>query len=205
MHPLRSLALAAALGVAIPTISWAAQPQWDSSPINQPAYREGYDRGVRAGSEDVRRGDRFQFADESDYRRGDAGYRSQYGNREFYRDTFRRGFEDGYRVGYGGAYDRQGPGGYGTGGYGNGRAVGRYDIIAYQHGMNDGYEAGLKDARDRRRYDPIGEGRYRSADHGYDRRYGPREAYKNDYRVAFKDGYDRGYQDGRRYTGRRWF
>jgi hypothetical protein len=74
---------------------------------------------------------------------------------------------------------------------------------AFQSGLNDGYEAGLNDARGRRRYDPVGERRYRSADHGYSRRYGSRDAYKIDYREGFREGYDRGFNDGRRYDNRR--
>ena len=56
---------------------------------------------------------RFEFTDESDYRRGDSGYRSQYGNRDRYRDSFRYGYQEGYRNGYGN---------YG-GRYGNGRTA----------------------------------------------------------------------------------
>jgi hypothetical protein len=85
-----------------------------------------------------------------------------------------------------------------------GYANGRYSRSAgFQTGLDDGYEAGVNDARGRRRYDPISERRYRSADHRYDRRYGPKELYKNAYREGFKDGYERGYRDGRRYDDRR--
>jgi hypothetical protein len=209
---IRHLALVGALAVAAPAVTFAAVPQWGQGPRGpqaaySPAYNEGYQRGARAGDEDARRGDRFSFGDEADYRRADAGYRFTYGNRDAYRDQFRRGFEVGYRAGFErSSYNR---GGYGDGSYGSGygrpggapwttgRAVGRNDP-ASQMGLGDGYEAGLNDARARRIYDPIGEGRYRSADHGYDRRYGSKDLYKNIYRDAFKQGYSRGYEDGRR-------
>ena len=174
-----------------------AQAGW-----NMPGYNEGYQRGRSAGADDARRSNRFEFTDESDYRRGDLGYRSQYGSRDRYRETFRYGYQEGYRYGYG-AY---GGGRYGNPGYGgqppwsDGRAS-RYDP-AYQTGLNDGYERGLDDGRDGRRFDPVSEGRYRSADHGYHREYGPREIYKANYRDAFKLGYERGYNDGRRYDRR---
>lgn len=206
MHRLRSLALLSALTLATPAVAVAAQPQWGAQGA-QPAYNEGYNRGRNAGITDARRGDRFGFTDESDYRRGDVGYRSGYGNRERYRDAFRSGFEAGYRDGYRG----YGPGRNGSdnrAGWPNGSNSGRF-AVAYQNGANDGYEEGLKDGRDGRRFDPVAESRYRNADHGYDRRDGSKDAYKIDYRVGFKAGYERGYQDGRRYDDRErergWF
>ena len=201
MSRLGVLVAVGVLGLALPTTALA---QWNS---NAPGYREGYDRGQRAGAEDARRSQSFDFADESDYRRADAGYRSVYGNRDRYRDSFRYGFQEGYRYGYGGPtrVARQ-RGAIPPWSAGNGRGVYRYDP-AYQTGLNDGYEAGLDDGRDGRRYDPVSERRFRNADHGYEREYGPREAYKNQYREAFKTGYARGFADGRRYDddrGRNW-
>jgi flagellar biosynthesis/type III secretory pathway protein FliH len=182
------------------------------------AFQEGYSRGTRAGQEDGRRGQSFNFSDEADWRRADAGYRSQYGPVERYRAEFRRGYEQGYRSGYE-TYGR-GRGGYGSGRsdlppYGRGRGRGPGDGYGYGYGYgnprafdmgyNDGYEAGLDDGRDRRRFDPIAEGRYRSGDRGYEREYGSRESYKIAYREAFKQGYQTGYEDGRRYGTRRWW
>jgi flagellar biosynthesis/type III secretory pathway protein FliH len=191
MSALRSLALVTAFALSTPAVALA---QW-GQPRFQPGYGEGYERGQRAGNEDHRRGDHFSFIDEGDYRRGDIGYRSQFGNRDRYRDSFRRGFQEGYRAGYGPEWR-----GNGVPFPGRGVGIGR---IAHQTGLNDGYEAGLDDGRDNRRFDPIGEGRYRSADRGYERHFGPREIYKNAYREAFKDGYARGYADGRRYDRQR--
>jgi hypothetical protein len=80
----------------------------------------------------------------------------------------------------------------------NPRATPRFDL-AFNNGFDDGYEAGLRDARKGDRFDPIREKRYRSGDHGYDRRYGAKDLYKNRYRDAFRRGYADGSQDGRRY------
>jgi hypothetical protein len=198
MSRLGVLAVVGAFGLAAPAAA-LAQWNWDA-----PGYREGYTRGERAGAEDARRRQSFNYDDESDYRRGDYGYRSQYGNRDRYRDTFRYGYQEGYRYGYSPWSGARG----GRGGVvppwsaGGARGGYRYDP-AYQTGMNDGYEAGLDDGRDGRRYDPVSERRYRGADRGYEREYGPREAYKNQYREAFKVGYARGFADGRRYDDRR--
>jgi hypothetical protein len=200
MSRLASLALTAVVALAAPAIA-SAQSQWGFS-NNDPAYGEGYGRGQRAGTEDFRRGDRYDFIDESDYRNGERGYRSQYGSRDRYRDLFRRGFQEGYRFGYDAyGYQSGAPGRSGPPSWSRGRGTGRYDL-AYQTGLNDGYEAGLNDARNRRRFDPISEGRYRDGDRGYERYYGAREAYKNNYRIAFREGYSRGFQDAVRYTGR---
>lgn len=206
----RHLTFVAALALATPTMAWAAAPQirgqvtvqFGSRGWNQSAYRNGYDRGVRAGRDDERHGDRFRYDDESDYRRADDGYRSAYGSRDDYRDQFRRGFAAGYREGYG--PDGR-DGGFGRGErvpYTAGRTFGRFDLAA-QNGFNDGYAAGLNDARHHDRFDPIGERRYRSGDHGYERHYGSKDLYKATYRDAFRDGYAQGYRESEGWYGRR--
>ena len=195
MSVLRTLVAAGSIGVLIPSAA-LAQPGW-----REPGYSEGYERGRRAGVEDIRRGNSFDFGDENDYRRGDAGYRSQYGSRERYRGVFRLAFEEGYRQGFGRRYEASGRAGGPPWSVRPGRGSGRNDV-AYQTGLNDGYEAGLDDGRDGRRFDPVSERRYRNADRGYHRSYGPREFYKNQYRDAFRIGYERGFADGRRYDRR---
>lgn len=195
MSVLRALVAAGSIGVLIPSVA-LAQSGW-----REPGYSEGYERGQRAGIEDMRRGNSFDFGDENDYRRGDADYRSQYGNRDRYRGAFRMGFEDGYRQGFGYRYEVPERAGAPPWAARPGRGYGRYDV-AYQTGLNDGYEAGLDDGRDGRRFDPVSERRYRSADRGYHRGYGLREVYKNSYRDAFRIGYERGFADGRRYDRR---
>ena len=81
------------------------------------------------------------------------------------------------------------------------RTTGRYDV-AFNTGENDGYKEGLKDGEKGDRPDPIREKRYRSGDHGYDKRYGSKELYKDRYRDGYRIGYQQGYQDGRRYDRR---
>ena len=80
------------------------------------------------------------------------------------------------------------------GGYGSGPA--------YSVGYKDGYDKGLDDADDNDRYDPSRHGRYKSADHEYEREYGSKEQYRITYREGFLAGYDDGYRNLRSPRGR---
>ena len=193
---------------------------------NSIARDNGYQDGVRIGQDDAQRGRAFNFQNSGDYRNADAGYRSQYGNRDLYRSDFRLGFEQGYRDGYSqnsnygygtnrgnlppwsngrGRARGRGPniggypgGAYPGGVYSGGNTRGYYDL-ASDNGYTDGYDQGLNDGRHNRRNDPLAQSRYRSGDHNYTGSYGSREAYRQQYRVGFRDGYERGYSDGRYY------
>lgn len=69
-----------------------------------PAFRYGYDRGWREGSEegqgDGRRSRDPRFWREGEYRDGDRGYKGWMGPRWDYADGFRAGYEAGYRRAY---------------------------------------------------------------------------------------------------------
>lgn len=73
----------------------------------------------------------------------------------------------------------------------------RVNSAAYENGYRDGLEKGRADAKDRDSFDPVRHSRYRSADHGYDKRYGS----KDDYKLVYRDGFEAGYRDG--YTDHR--
>ncbi len=64
---------------------------------------------------------------------------------------------------------------------------------AYDNGYRDGVKRGEQAARDRRPYDIERERDYRGADNGYNRSYGDRTRYRNDYRGGFAQGYRDGY------------
>lgn len=76
--------------------------------------------------------------------------------------------------------------------------------IASSNGFEEGYRKGRDDGRDRDRFDVRRHGRYRSADQGYRREYGPKDIYRQAYRAGFERGYEAGYRDGRRDRGGRW-
>ena len=72
----------------------------------------------------------------------------------------------------------------------------RYNDAAYDNGYRDGLEKGREDRGDNDSFDPVRHSRYRSADRGYNSRYGSKEQYKLTYRDGFEAGYAQGY--GRR-------
>jgi hypothetical protein len=65
------------------------------------AGRYGFERGYREGSEegykDGRKGRRFDYVHDGDYRDSDDGYKGWMGPRHVYSRGFRRGFAEGYR------------------------------------------------------------------------------------------------------------
>ena len=64
---------------------------------------------------------------------------------------------------------------------------------AYDNGYRRGLSRGEQDGRARRSADFRAERDYRSADWGYNGRFGPRESYRLSFRVGFEAGYYAGY------------
>lgn len=196
-------AMLLAVGVWIATPACAAQMysyrgDRDSyRELERHAYDNGFREGVEEGRNDARRHRDFSYQRHDEYRDSDQGYHRRDGDRDLYRRSYRQGFQ----AGYSDAYNRNA--GYGRNTYPTYRTYptypasrGGYASPAAQVGYRDGLEAGRKDARDRDQFDPVRSRRYREGDHDYDNRYGPRDAYKREYRAAFEQGYRQGY--GRR-------
>lgn len=188
------LMLAAAPAEAQRRDTWGRE-SWSGS-----AHSDGYRDGTRAGSEDARRGRGFEYQQHRDYR--EAGDRSR-GRRDEYARDYRAGFVAGYRDAY---YARGGRAGSRPGPIYGGRTPWRTPVadIAASNGFDEGYRKGLDDGRDRDRPDVWQHGRYRSADHGYRRDYGPKGLYQQAYRSGFERGYEQGYREGRGRRGGRW-
>ena len=70
--------------------------------IAQIARLNGYQDGLREGSDDARDGDRFDPYSEGAYKEGDGGYKRSYGNKKAYEQIYRQGFMRGYTE----AFDR---------------------------------------------------------------------------------------------------
>ncbi len=82
---------------------WGNYGGWGgSSQLRQTALNAGYNEGIKDGRNDRRRGDRFSYTDESDYRSATKDYSSRLGDRSLYQRYFRQGFENGYRDGWNG-------------------------------------------------------------------------------------------------------
>ena len=70
---------------------------------------------------------------------------------------------------------------------------------AFDNGYRDGLEKGREDRGDNDSFDPVRHSRYRSADRGYESRYGTKEQYKLAYRDGFEAGYEQGFGRNVRY------
>ena len=177
---------------------------------NGGGYDTGYRDGARAGGDDARGGRSFEYQRHRDYRSADRGYSSRDNRRDAYTQQYRAGFVAGYRDGFysaggRGPAIRRSPAPW----FGSTPGVRRpsaypgvSDDIGYANGFEEGYKRGVDDGRDRDRYDPRGDSRYRDADQGYQRDYGPKGVYEVSYRRGFERGYDQGYQEGQRGRGR---
>ena len=145
------------------------------------AWERLYPTAVAAGAGDVLNRDAERIAARSRDARVIYGSDGRYDDRYGYPDRNRNGRDDRYE------------GRYPNGGYGYGVSQ-----VPYRNGYQDGLEKGREDARDGDRYDPNRHSRYRSADHGYNNRYGS----KNDYKLVYRDGFEAGYRTG--YSDRRF-
>lgn len=67
------------------------------------AQEQGYRDGVDHGAEHARNRDRYNPEGTSHYKNADSGYRSEYGNKDSYRQAYREGFKRGYDEGYRGS------------------------------------------------------------------------------------------------------
>jgi hypothetical protein len=205
-HTVSAALLVAGLSIAAPAC--ATQTYGYHGPrggygreVERRAYDYGFRDGVRAGERDGRSGRSFSYNRHDDWRDADQGYERRYGDRDWYRRTYRNGFEAGYtdaynRYGNYGRYPRTYPSYPAYPDVRGGRAALRSP--AAQVGYRDGFEAGRDDADDRRAFDPQRSRRYRDGDHEYNDRYGSRDEYKREYRAAFQQGYGEGFRGGRR-------
>lgn len=70
---------------------------------------------------------------------------------------------------------------------------------ALQAGYNEGFKAGRADREDRWRYDYRSAFAYRDANYGYDGRYIDQDEYNHYFREGFQRGYEDGYYDRQKY------
>ena len=93
--------------------------------------------------------------------------------------------------GYPGTYEYPGTYGYPDSRYPSQR--GAYGSVAFSTGYQDGVTKAQEDTRDGDKYDPARHGWYKSANRGYDSRYGTRDQYAAEYRDGFLEAYRANY------------
>ena len=63
-------------------------------------------------------------------------------------------------------------------------------------GSRDGADAAYGDQRERKSFNPNPRGRYKHSDRGYDRRFGYKRWYQEQYARAYHEGYERAWDRG---------
>jgi hypothetical protein len=198
-HALHAVFLATAVAVATPACAadgvFVGYRQ-NSRGADNRVYDAGYKRGFEDGRHDARDRRPSDYSRHDEYRKADRGDRRI--DARIFRDGFVAGYNDGYR-----RYARDDRDGWRGNqrpelGRGPSNRDGGFRSPASENGYRDGYAQGRDDARDGDRNDPARASRYRSGDHDYNGRYGPRDDYKRDYRAAFVQGYEQGYRESRR-------
>ena len=204
------LAVAVLLGLSGSTLAGSGQGQdrnndragqyGGSLDAQQHGFEHGYRDGADRGREDRERKAGYH-PQTSDAQTGTRGYESFFGDRLQYA----KGYRQAYKTGYDDAYKNR-PGRYAQlYGRPNGvtpdpnrddpyaaRSWGAGDL-ASDAGYREGVTAGQQDQRRNASPNYRDMDAYKNADLGYRSNYGDREAYQQ----QFRDGFERGYQDGR--------
>lgn len=68
--------------------------------LRQTALNAGYNEGLKAGRDDRRHNNRYDFSDSGAYQRANKDYNSRMGDRWIYQRYFRDAFENGYADGF---------------------------------------------------------------------------------------------------------
>ena len=68
--------------------------------------------------------------------------------------------------------------------------------VARDWGSRDGAEVAYGDQRERKSFNSNPRGRYKHSDRGYDRRFGDKREYQEQYASAYREGYERVWQRG---------
>src|SRR3954471_10310202 len=157
------------------------------------AYRDGADQGRQ--DREARRPYSLRANDYWGARRHERAFGDRNEYMEGYREGYQAGYDDGYygqQGQYGQIYGRTQAGGRVTtpDPYGN-RPYSSTDM-AFDAGYREGVTLGQQDRTRNTRSNYRGSSTYKNGDLGYRSTYGDR----NSYRTQFRDGVERGYEDG---------
>jgi hypothetical protein len=225
-------ALVLAGGLAC-TASAQAQPYGNAWGYSRGDTRAAFDNGYRSGfdrgRDDARR-QRYDYGRHDEYRSANSGYERSYGDRDQYRDTFRRGFVSGYDDGYYGRNTRDysysndryrnddryrplpaAPPVYGPAAppvYGSAypSAPGYGGSYGGSYGFNPGYDRGYREGLDKGRNDGKHHDSYDPRRQKWyrdgDRGYKDEYGSRRTYENSYRDGFLRGYDQGYRERNR---
>lgn len=177
----------------------------------QYGYNFGYQDGYQFGRDSVARGAPYNYHSE-EFRYADRGYYRSLGEK----DDFQHGYRDGYKQGFSDGYNGR-PGRFvygndrssrdypirlnpsddrGEGFERNPQSYGQYReresgnrSVADDFGYRDGRAQGEKDMIKGKPFRPSKNDRFEDADHGYQKEFGKKKLYKEEYRQAFIQGY----------------
>ena len=149
---------------------------------NDPAYRRGFEDGMRRGQNDAQSGKRADPTKGENYE--DApGYDSLYVDKRQWKEQYRQGYTSGYqRAMYGGTDQRYGQRPNGQPQYA--------DDGGYRRGFEDGVRNGQSDVQHGKRKDPAKSENYEDAP-GYNSSYGDKGQWRQQYRQGYLAGYER--------------
>jgi hypothetical protein len=197
----KELQIRAFLGVAVAVLLSAglAQAQYRITDARQIGYERGYREGYQYGLDNRSRSTGLDLNKDVD---ADRGYQSYFGSKDAYKEGYQQGYRDGATDGFAGTTTRfatiyafPDPNFdpdtmrmndtaivvYRERGWG-------YQDVASDIGYRDGVHAGTKD-RSHKEFDPHDHDAWKEADHGYDKSFGSKDAYKAAYRAAYEMGY----------------
>jgi hypothetical protein len=194
--------------------------------LRQTALNAGYNEGLADGTSDRQRNRRFDFQNQSDYRRATKDYSSRLGNRDLYSRYFREAYETGYNDGFypdrayvnnnnnnnnnnngswnqnnNGTWDRNNNGTWDRNNR-RGRNWDRYGTYGgssnfRQTALNAGYNEGIKQGRNDRNRNNQSDFRNNSAYRDASKDYSSRLGGDRElYRRYYREGYENGYYDG---------
>ncbi len=202
----------------VQTYGYPAQNGYGYQNEQQYASQVGYQDGFAKGQQDRAQNRQFKYNSGEYWEDATHGYNKQMGPKDNYRQWYRQAFAQGYNDGYygrAGGYGPYGPpvnGPYGYNGpynngpvYQSGPYPGQYPYgapvyqgnmpndPAFQYGYRDGVTYGQGDARNGRGFNDHRGDAYHHATDGYNGSYGDKDDYQKRYRQAYIQGYRAGW------------
>jgi hypothetical protein len=164
---------------------------WEQA--QQQGYQNGYRDGLSQGRHEGHENDPYDYRT-PDWHQATRGYQEWMGPVNAFQRGYQEGYSRGFQSGFESASHRRGDGDgdrddrwHGLYGF-NGGTYGR--DFAYRTGYRDGSGVAREDLGRRKPYNPNPRGRFDDKDHGYRSEYGSKDAYKANYTIGYRAGYE---------------